>query len=312
MKMAIPWFKSNQPKSGRVGIAVGPDGISVAQVDDAGGLTFHQSYDLPDALDDFFVELVEQHDWQQQPCSLVIHPAYYQLLLTDSPSVEADETHQALSWKVKELLEFPVDQAVIDYFALPDDAYRGRQKMVYVAALQKAQLQRLAEPLETSGLMLDCIEVAELAINNLAARHQHERGAFAVLQLFAAEGFINMVEDGSLYLSRRFDLGSDEFFSGHDPQAFLNNLLLEIQRSIDYFESQLGKGIVTHLYYLPFGEIYQAIGDFLSEQLGVHVAAMPMSAMAGSAEGDQLGRSALAFGAALGPYDEQGADSATH
>lgn len=312
MKLAIPWFKSNQPKSGRVGIAVGPDGISVAQVDEQDGLIFHQGYELPEDLADFFAELVEQHDWHQQPCSLVIHPAYYQLLLTDRPSVETEETHQALSWKIKELLEFPVDQAVIDYFTLPDDAYRGRQKMVYVAALQKNQLQRLAEPIQNSGLMVDCIEVAELAINNLATRHKHETGAFAVLKLFDAEGFINMVEDGSLYLTRRFDLGTDEFFSGHDPQAFLNNLLLEVQRSVDYFESQLGKGIVTHLYYSPSGDIYQAIGDFLSEQLGIHVAPIPMGALVDSAQGDQLGRRALALGAALGPYDKQGGDSAAH
>jgi MSHA biogenesis protein MshI len=301
----MPWLKKHQCKPGRLGIAVGPDGIAVAYVNDQKELGFHQFFDQPGDTHELFEQLVAEHNWQGQPCSLVLHPAYYQLLLTDSPTVEPEEMGQAVRWKVKELLDFPLEQAAIDHFALPEDAYRGRQKMVYVAALQKTLLQNLVEPLDASGLELDCIEVAELALNNVASRHQHETGAFAVLKLFGAEGFINMVEDGNLYLSRRFDVGLDEFLSGVNPQGFLDSLLLEIQRSLDYFESQLGKGIVTHLFYSPGVDVAQPVGKFLSEQLGLHVLPLDIAEVIEGTMSEQVGQCAAAIGAALGPQKDQ-------
>lgn len=305
MVFSIPWLKSKKADIGRVGLAVGPDGLAVACVDADQRLIFCQIFDRPEDSKALLTELVEQQQWGGLPCSVVLHPAYYQLLLTETPAVNADEMASAVRWKIKELLDFPLDEAAIEHFELPVDAFRGRKKMLYAAALRKSTLKELLQPVEEAGLAVDCIEVAELALHNLTASMPVERGGIAILQLLEGVGFINLVEDGAIYLCRRLDFGLDRFDPLGDNSAFFDSLMLEIQRSLDYYESQLGKGIVTQLYYAPGVIMTEPIGEFLSQSLAVNVEPLTFAKMALDTElaleDPQLLRSVNAIGAALTP-----------
>ena len=312
MKLPIPWFNKGPKKTGRLGVLVGPDGISFAYVNGQGELGAHGKITELGDPRELLAELVADNDWQDQTCSLVLHPAYYQLQLIDDPNVEKEELDQAVRWKTKDLLNFPLDQAALDYFPLPKDAYRGRQNRLYVAALQKSILQSLAEPLEEAGLELDCIEIAELALHNLASRINHETGGLAVLQLFGGESFINMVEDGQVYLTRRGEQGLEQFLNGGNPQAFLDSLMLELQRSLDFYESQLGKGIITHLYYSPANDLTKPIGDFLSQYMGLNIEPLPIEGLLKGELGTQTSHCLPAIGAALGPKAEEETADAAH
>ena len=316
MAISIPWLKKKWASNGRVGICVGPDGLSVAHIDENHKLTFCHSYDQMGDNNQLLRELVAEHEWHGALCSVVLHPVYYQLLLTECPPVQDEELSSAVRWKIKELLDFPVEAAAIESFLLPSDAYRGRQKMLYVAALRKTTLQELVSPIEAAGFNVDCVEIAELALHNLTSRMPPDRGCTAIVQFHAGEGFINLTESGDIYLSRRLDIGLDKFKPGSDNTAFFDTLFLEIQRSLDFYESQLGKGIVTHLYYSPGLDSTEIIGNFLSTQLAVTVE--PLSCANLSLESgivldqQQVVRSAIAIGAALRPKKALEATNATH
>jgi len=303
--ISIPWLKKSKANSGRVGLTVGPDGLSVACVDAARRLVFCQFFDTPEDSQALLNELVAEQSWGGMPCSLVLHPVYYQLLLTETPAVNADEMSSAIRWKIKELLDFPLEDAAIEYFELPADAFRGRRKMLYAATLRKGTLKELLQPVAQSGLAVDCIEVAELALHNLTANIPVERGGVAILQLLQGVGFINLVEDGAVYLCRRLDFGLDRFDALGDNSAFFDSLMLEIQRSLDYYESQLGKGIVTNLYYAPGIIMTEPIGEFLSQSLAITVEPLTFAKMTIDTELEledpQLLRSVNAIGAALTP-----------
>ena len=91
MKITIPWLKNNNTVSGRVGVAMGPDGLSVAHINAAGVVDFCQNYPQPGDSADLLSSLVAEQGWHACPCSLVLHPLYYQLTLAESPAVEAAE-----------------------------------------------------------------------------------------------------------------------------------------------------------------------------------------------------------------------------
>lgn len=303
MALTIPWLNSAKSRAGRVSVAMGPDGLALAHITSAGRLAFCAFYEQQGDPARLLADAVAEQDWQGLPCSVVLHPVYYQLLLSERPEVQGSELSSAVRWKVKELLDFPLEEAAIEYFLLPDDAYRGRQKMLYAAALRKATLQGLVEPVEASGLAVDTVEVTELALHNLVARLPAEAGGLALLQLHEGEGFINLVDDGAIYLTRRLDFGLAGFNRTGDNTQFLDTLYLEIQRSLDFFESQLGKGIITRLYYSPGLDEVSAIGEFLTAQLGMHVARLDITALQ-LVEGEMsesMIRCASAIGAALGP-----------
>ncbi|MGK0499023.1 MAG: MSHA biogenesis protein MshI [Oceanicoccus sp.] len=310
MAITIPWLAKGNSKKGRVGLAVGPDGMAVVYLNASGSLQYCQFHDVDGDVGSTLAQLVVEQDWQDTPCSIVLHPLYYQLLLTERPPVEGDEMSSAIRWKVKELLDFPLEEAAIEYFLLPEDAYRGRQKMLYAAALRKKTLSSLVAPIEISGLAVDCVEVAELAMHNIVSRLPREGGGIAMVQLSESEGFINLVEDGAIYLTRRLDIGLDKFHPGADNSQFFEALLLDIQRSLDYYESQLGKGIITRLFYSPGLESTVAIGEFLSAQLGLNVAALDIKELGFAVLDEQVIKCSAALGAALGPSRKLEADRA--
>lgn len=311
MALSIPWLHKKQAKKGRIGLSAGPDGLGVAYINAEQELVFTKFFANPGDVEQLLRDLVVEQGWQDMPCSMVLHPVYYQLLLTEAPQVPANELCSAVRWKVKEFLDFPIEEAAIEYFSLPDDAYRGRQKMLYVAVLRKSTLQSLVDPVEASGLSVDCIEVSELALHNLFSRLPAERGGSAVVQLCGAEGFINLVEDGAIYLCRRIEIGIDGFQHDGDNAKYFEALLLEIQRSMDFYESQLGKGIVSHLYLAPDNSTTSQIGGFLSSQLGLNVEPLDVADLGMSLEDADSG-CIDAIGAAMQPRKEKEPISAAH
>lgn len=303
MAISIPWLAKRRGRAGRVGLAVGPDGLAVAFFNASQKLVFCRFYEQPGDIGELIEQLVSEHGWEAASCSVVLHPVYYQLLLAEVPAVQEAEIPQAVRWKVKELLDYPLEQAAIEYFLLPEDAFRGRQKMLYAAALRKSTLKGLVEPIEAAGLDVDCIEIAELALHKLVARLPAEPGGAAFVQLHEGEGYMNLVEDGEIYLCRRLDVGLEKLYPDGDNSVFFESLLLGIQRSLDYYESQLDKGIVTHLYYSPGLTGVKPVGDFLSAQLGLNVVPLSLTGLGidtdlAMSDEDVL-RCATAIGAAL-------------
>lgn len=309
MKISWPWQKSAKATSGRVGLSVGPDGFGLAQVSAAGKLLVCEYQACEDDSRAQLQAWVERLHLKDMPTSVVLHPSFYQLLLADAPAVASEELSQAVRWKVKELLDFPLDQAAIAHFPLPEDAYRGRQKMLYVAALRKEELSSLVTPVEEAGLAVDCVEIAELAMHNLVSRMPTEPGGVALVQLNDKGGFINLVEEGRVYLSRRLDVGLSGFDPVGDNTAFLDALYLDIQRSLDFYEAQLGKGIITQLWYSPGLPATADIGAFLSSQLGLNVSALDLSPLElidviDEELDEYISLGAAAIGAAMGPAGE--------
>ena len=302
MSLTIPGWNKRRRKPGRVGVSVGPDGLAVAYIGAGGELGFHCCFEQPDGVAETLTRLVDEQQWQDTPCTLVLHPAYYQVLLTEVPNVEVAEMAEAVRWRIKDLLSYAVDTAAIEYFRLPEDAYRGRQKMLYAAALQKDSLQSLAAPVEQAGLALDTIDIVELVTLNILNRLPPTQGAVAIMHLYGAEGVLNLVEDGQIYLTRRVDFGLDQYRQASNPQAVRDALLLEVQRSLDYYESQMGKGIVTNLYFSPAAD---GLGDFLNQQLGLHVSTPDLEAILPAPLSEDSESCLTAIAAALGSVSSE-------
>ena len=170
------------------------------------------------------------------PANLVLPPDSYALLLLDPPDVPPSEMREAVRWRVRELVPFSVDDAVLDLFAFPEDAAKGR-KTCFVAVAERRTLQPRVEAFRDSRLVLRSIDISELALRNLIPDDCDE--PIAVLYAQGHIGLIALFKAGRLFLSRRLevrDLGDDRT---------VDQVLLQLQRSMDYFDSQLGQGLVN-------------------------------------------------------------------
>lgn len=192
-------------------------------------------------------------EWSLHGCatSWVLSPGQYHLLLVEAPAVDDAEMVEALRWRVKDMVSFDVAEAVLDYFVVPEDAYRGRSSMLYVAVIEPSTAAGIEALTQEAGLQLDTIEIPELSLLRLKAL-EGETLATAVLGLQSPHSLINLVCDDQLYLTRQVDT-SAELVSADatDIESRAGNMVLDLQRSLDYYESQIGKPPCLRLLVCP-------------------------------------------------------------
>jgi len=186
-------------------------------------------------------ELVQRLGAQRANCVLVAAPDAYQLMLIEQPNVAAAELRDAVRWRIQEYLDFPAAEAVIDVFPFPDTAVRGRTPMVFVVATARSRVEALVRIATEAQLTPVCVDIIELTLRNLVHRiYPSAEHAIGLLRITPSSGIVNITRGDELFLSRRIsgvprELGD----SAWDP--FKDALLLQVQRSIDYYESALSQ-----------------------------------------------------------------------
>lgn len=205
-------------------------------------------------------------------CNFVLSPRDYNLYLIEAPAVEAAELRSAVRWKIKDLLDMPVEDAVIDIFPVPEDAFQGRSKMLYAVAAQKSRIEFVIDLVSRSGLNLNVIDVPEMALLNVSSEFLEDRNGLAFMDLRQAGSTMNLSRGGQLYLTRKINtsLGAD-VMNSMDWEMQRDRLVLEIQRSLDYYESQMGMDPISQIMLAPRATDSAQMVASLSEVMSVQV-----------------------------------------
>lgn len=182
---------------------------------------------------------------QHLPSTVVINASQYQLLLGDAPKVPAEELAEALRWRVKDLIQFPIADAIIDAFLLPEDSARGVSRMAYAVVAQRNHVTQLIAQAKSAQLQLENIDIPELVLRNLAQTCCDTKRGIALIKLGQGGGSLQIIRDGNVYLSRQFSIA---YHGGLLDELPAEALVLEIQRSLDYFERQMRQSPPSHVY----------------------------------------------------------------
>ena len=204
--------------------------------------------------------------------TLVLGAGSYQLIQTPTPTAEQDRP-STLRGQVKDMLDYPVGDAALDAFDLPDDAFRGRQRMSYVVSTPKAPLQSVAQLVLDADLRLDRIEVPELVVNGLLAAQLSDGPGAGLVYVDSEHAWVSLHQGGSIYLIRGVEVTHEglERAGAFDHRNMRDSLVLELQRSMDYYDSQLGKGAIRSLWLLPGAEWSEEVSTYLGDNLRVPV-----------------------------------------
>ena len=260
----LGWFrKARHSAEGVVGLAMTAEGVALAHVvwqDDTPVLQVCEFVRaIPAELLNTLRNRVAALRLQRLPAVILPAAADYQLLLVNRPEVPDDELRTAIRWQIRDQVSLAPEALVVDAFALPADAWRGRSPMVYCVAMARVRAQALVALAEAAGLQVQAIDIEEMAMRNLGLFSGHSEQNLALVKLNARDGLICVQHGDNLYMARRIECGVEN--RGENCAA----LSLEIQRSLDYFERQLGKGYVARLLLLPT----PLAGDSLRAELDV-------------------------------------------
>ncbi len=222
-------------------------------------------------------KLVKDMAVQDKQCSYVLNRKDYNLHLVEAPEVEASELRAAVRWKIKDLLDMKVEDAAIDVFRVPEDAYRGRE-MVYVVAALKSRIKSVVDMVTSSGLELAVIDIPELVMKNLSGCFIDDANGVAFMDLRRNGSTMNITRGGELYLSRRINTQLDpDVMNSAEWSDLKDRLVLEIQRSLDYYESQMGQSPINRIVIGQRQHDGQALTETLNGLLNADVSVLDLA-----------------------------------
>jgi MSHA biogenesis protein MshI len=271
-------FFKKKSHAGILGLEISDQGISlaVAKPDNTGQLKIIKCFSKKCSKSEYLEHIkswVSENNLSGFDCHVVLSSSQYKTFPVEKPQVEDTELADAVRWKIKDLLDYPIDDAVIDVFEFPSDALRGRSEQVSVVSAKKNTIQALVNLISDAGLNLLTIDIVDLALRNIASRLiETENQTVALLYLRAGNGMIVLIKNNVLYFSRHFDFSLEALNDVEQQDNVIQHLALEVQRSFDYFDSQMAQVPPQQLYLIgptPQLPLANMLGGSISAQVKV-------------------------------------------
>lgn len=228
-------------------------------------------------------------------------PECYQLLQIAPPAVPDGELREAVRWQIGDLIDFPLEEAVVDVFQVPRDAQREGARTAYVVVARQVQLRQRVALLREARVKLQAIDIPELVLRNISSLLPDDDRGVALLYFGPDSGLIVISRGGKLCLARSINIGAEALRPGGAYlQDMVDAVALEIQRSLDFFESNFAQPAIAALTVAPLD--FDA-GDLLTDlgaALGIAVRPLDIAELLDcQVLPDQPERCLLAIGAAL-------------
>jgi MSHA biogenesis protein MshI len=177
---------------------------------------------------------------QNYRCTTSADASSYQIVQMNTPTVPKDEMRGALRWGVKDALDFPVDDALIEALEVPaDGAAPGRGRLVLAVAARRDRMTARVQAFQRSGVPLKVIDIAEAAQRNLASLFEQRDRALAFLAFDEHGGLLTFTRNGELYAVRHIEATTKALADAAPAPARLlvfERIALELQRSLDNFD----------------------------------------------------------------------------
>jgi MSHA biogenesis protein MshI len=219
--------------------------------------------DNPKKLAKSLATLARRYQLTGMPTQLILEPDYYRLIQVDQPKVAERELPAAVKWLVKDLIDFPVSEAAIDVFPMP--ARSGSQNKCNVVVAKAADIANIQLAATQAGLELVGMGIAELALNALLSRLASAEYGVAIVVLQPSAHLFSVSLDGELYYSRQLSADYGESIVGNED--LLDKLGLEIQRSLDHYQSQARQPAPGNIVLINLGEDDEHLLEALNSRL---------------------------------------------
>jgi MSHA biogenesis protein MshI len=265
----------------QVGLYLTTDGIAVAEITCTGdappalkSCEFIASTDPTEQLKQL-TKYIKEKSLKSRPCVVVLEDTQYNLFQMPLPPVQESELTSALRWSVRDLIAYPVDQAVVDVFRVP--VQQHREAKVYVVVTPKDEIQKIVDFIHKTGLTLSAIDIEELSLGNIIEQMDGQARGIAVIHFGQQHGSISLFSDSALYLSRRIDTGLlrlEEMQSQGAAEQIYESIILELQRSLDFYESEYARPPISKLVVAPRHPLLQGFCDYVSAQTGLSIELM--------------------------------------
>lgn len=180
----------------------------------------------------------------------LLAPSEYQMLMVETPNVPDSELKTAVRWKIKNSLNYHVEDATIDVLPIPvGKPASERVQSVYVIAASNIIVKKRISLFEQAKMDLGVIDIPEMAQRNIASLFEQGDQALALLAFDENGGLLTFTAGGELYLSRFMEITVNQLLDASESlrKQYRERVEFELQRSLDYFDSQFSHMTVSRV-----------------------------------------------------------------
>lgn len=234
--------------------------------------SFRIERDEADALQ----RLAQARNLKRYRCASLMAEGDYRLAQIDAPAVPEEERVQAVRWRLKDVVDFPVEDAALAVADIPAEG--ARQPSVFAIISPSTAVASRMALFSDAKLLLESLDIPEMALRNVAELFEETNRALAFLSVTEGESLLTVTFKGELFVARRIDLTA-RALADADPERrsqMLERLALELQRSLDNFDRQYGFVTLSGMVVASEWDA-EAVVAALSENLYLPVKAMMLA-----------------------------------
>ncbi|MES2771306.1 MAG: hypothetical protein V4623_04905 [Pseudomonadota bacterium] len=236
--------------------------------------------------------LRRSHHLDKFNCTTLLAAEHYRIVQLDTPSVPLAEQKEALRWKLKAIVSFPVDDACLDFIEIPnksslpggrpaqnsDLALATQANSLFAVIASAENVRRQAQCFEQARIRLDSIDIPELAQRNVAVLFEEPQRGLLCLRLDHTGGLLTLTVAGELIAFRRVEVSALHLaLEDAEMRArAMDRLLLEVQRSLDHFDRQHSYINISRLLVASAVELEHLV-DAITESVDITVQAMDLA-----------------------------------
>jgi MSHA biogenesis protein MshI len=276
-------FGSKARRPGWFCINVLPGRVDVCHVNAAGRarpeILLCDSYRQEGGDAETLARLRRELDLDRHRCTTLLKSGDYQVMQVESPNVPRQEAKSAVRWRIKDMIDYPVEGAVVDAVFIPAaDGAAARSPQMLVVSARNEAIAASVKPFNDADIALEAVDIPDLAQRNLAQLLELEGRALALLVFDDTGGLLTFTCGGELYQSRRIEISLKSFESTSPEQrrSIYDRLILELHRSLDHFDRQFRHVAVARVMVTPVPGADELRGA-LAASLDVPVALVRLS-----------------------------------
>ena len=204
-------------------------------------------------------------------CTTLLAADEYQINTLDAPNVPAEELKAAARWRVKDLIDYPLETAAVGILDIPVDS-SARQHSLYAVTARNEVIERYVRRYQEAGIGLVAIDIPELAQRNVAALFEEPERGLALLSFEESGGLFTVTFRGELYLTRRIEIPLARLLAaeGAARVQLHERITLEVQRSLDHVDRQFSFMTLSRFLLAPLPRD-NGLADYLAANISLRL-----------------------------------------
>jgi len=261
------FFSKKSPA--QISLFLGMNKLSVC-LRDAGQIRLLQQVTISsDAQwEEIFTSIVSEHKLHNAQAAIVLSRDFYQTFAIEKPKAADNELMASLPFAIKDLVSESIFDLIVDYYDMPVQQHKGSQ--ITAVCIAKQRIIRIRDMLLKQSISIKEITIEELALTRLLGNSDDVN---ILLSQQHNELVLTVAKQGQLLFSH-YLRGFNELLVlplDDAENLLLDGLTLELQRALDYINSQLRITSIAHLYLAVACPDIVLLAEKLSDYLGKNI-----------------------------------------